>query len=105
MKIGKWISLIKNKYSFIIAILVCSLVPGNDSCKSYSTPELRSGKVLGVEDEVRPSKFVSLLKSVIEQDSKVEMSHCQINSDRKSAWSISSQNNFRSKLCSAVLLH
>ena len=48
----KWISLIKHKDSLIIAILLCSLVPGCNSCKSYSTPELRSGKVLGVEDKV-----------------------------------------------------
>ena len=49
---AKLTSLIKNKDSLIIAILLCSLVPGCNSCKSYSTPELRSGKVLGVEDKV-----------------------------------------------------
>ena len=52
VKMAKLTSLIKNKDSLIIAILLCSLVPGCKSCKSYSTPELRSGKVLGVEDEV-----------------------------------------------------
>ena len=52
IKMTKLTFLIKNKDSLIIAILLCSLVPGCNSCKSYSTPELRSGKVLGVEDEV-----------------------------------------------------
>ena len=52
VKVAKLTSLIKKKDSLITAILLCSLVPGCNSCKSYSTPELRSGKVLGVEDEV-----------------------------------------------------
>merc|ERR1711902_264625 len=51
VKMVKLTSLIKNKDSLVIAILLCSLVPSCNSCKSYSSPELRSGKVLGVEDE------------------------------------------------------